>query len=94
MTQGFSLGGEIGSNTAYLSEASVPENRGLVVSWQGASQNLALVVGGLVGVLLTAVLPASSLDAYGWRIAFLLGAGDGTFRVVAALDAAGDPTSG
>lgn len=74
MAQGFSLGGEIGSNTAYLTEAAAPENRGLVVSWQGASQNVAVTAGGLVGVVLTAWMPAASLDAYGWRIAFLLGA--------------------
>jgi len=74
MLQGFSLGGEIGSNTAFLLEAAPIEKRGLVVSWQGASQNLALIAGGLVGVLLTAVLPPAALDAYGWRIAFLIGA--------------------
>ena len=74
MAQGFSLGGEIGSNTAYLLEAAPLERRGLVVAWQGASQYVALVVGGLVGTLLTATLPAGALDAYGWRIAFLLGA--------------------
>jgi MHS family citrate/tricarballylate:H+ symporter-like MFS transporter len=74
MTQGFSLGGEIGSNTSYLSEAATPANRGFVVSWQGASQGVAVTAGGLVGVALTSLLPAASLDAYGWRIAFLLGA--------------------
>ncbi|MGC1457479.1 MAG: MFS transporter [Steroidobacteraceae bacterium] len=74
MTQGFSLGGEIGSNTAYLAEAATPANRGFVVSWQGASQGVAVTAGGLVGVLLTTFMPAASLDSYGWRIAFLLGA--------------------
>jgi MHS family citrate/tricarballylate:H+ symporter-like MFS transporter len=74
MTQGFSLGGEIGSNTAYLTEAAAPQNRGMVVSWQGASQNIAISIGGLVGVALTTWMPVGSLDAYGWRIAFLLGA--------------------
>ncbi len=74
MIQGFSLGGEIGSNTAFLLEAAPVAKRGLIVSWQGASQNLALIAGGLVGVLLTAVLPAEALETYGWRIAFLLGA--------------------
>jgi len=74
MAQGFSLGGEIGSNTAFLAEAAPPERRGLIVGWQGASQYVALVVGGLVGTLLTAVMPADALDAYGWRIAFLVGA--------------------
>lgn len=74
MVQGFSLGGEIGSNTAYLMEVASPSRRGLIVSWQGASQNIALIAGGAVGALLTAVLPPDALDAYGWRIAFLLGA--------------------
>jgi MHS family citrate/tricarballylate:H+ symporter-like MFS transporter len=74
MTQGFSLGGEIGSNTAFLLEAAPPQSRGLIVAWQGASQYVALVVGGAVGAILTAVMPADALDAYGWRIAFLLGA--------------------
>jgi len=74
MIQGFSLGGEIGSNTAFLLEAAPVEKRGLIVSWQSASQNLALIAGGLVGVLLTVMLPADTLDSYGWRIAFLLGA--------------------
>jgi MHS family citrate/tricarballylate:H+ symporter-like MFS transporter len=74
MVQGFSLGGEIGSNSAYLMEAAPTEKRGLIVSWQGASQSLALIAGGSVGVLLTVMLPPDALDDYGWRIAFLLGA--------------------
>jgi MFS family permease len=74
MAQGFSLGGEIGSNTAFLLEAAVPEKRGLVVSWQRASQYVALTTAGAVGAMLTAWMPPQLLDAYGWRIAFLLGA--------------------
>ena len=74
MVQGFSLGGEIGSNTAYLLEAAPLNRRGLAVSWQAASQNMALIAGSIVGIVLTTVLPADMLDAYGWRIAFMLGA--------------------
>lgn len=74
LAQGFSLGGEIGSTTSFLLEAARPENRGVAVSWQGASQNAALLVASLVGVTLTIFMPASLLDTYGWRIAFLLGA--------------------
>lgn len=74
LLQGFSLGGEIGSNTAYLMEAAPARKRGFIVSFQSATQNLALLIGGLVGALLTAVLPPAALDAYGWRIAFLVGA--------------------
>jgi len=74
MVQGFSLGGEVGATTAFLLEAAPAGRRGLIVSWQGASQQIALILGGGVGMLLTALLPAAALDAYGWRAAFLLGA--------------------
>ncbi len=74
LAQGFSLGGEIGANTAFLLEAAAPEKRGAVVAWQGASQLIAVTVGGLVGWALTEILPVTGLDAYGWRLAFLLGA--------------------
>jgi MFS family permease len=74
MTQGFALGGQIGANTAFLLEIARPDERGLIVSWQSASQLLALTVGGVVGVALTSILTPGALDAYGWRIAFLLGA--------------------
>lgn len=92
MVQGFSLDGEIGSNTAFLLEATPIEKRGLVVSWQGASQNLALIAGGLVGVLPTAVLPPAALDAYGWRIAFLIGAVASAIRLVDAYQSSRDPS--
>jgi len=74
MTMGFSLGGEIGSNTAYLVEAATPKNRGFVVAWQPVGQAIAVTCGGLVGLAVTTWLPAASVDAYGWRVAFLLGA--------------------
>jgi MHS family citrate/tricarballylate:H+ symporter-like MFS transporter len=73
MAQGFSLGGEIGSNTAFLLEAAPLGKRGFIVSWQGASQEAALLCGSLVGIALTVILKGPALDAYGWRIAFLLG---------------------
>ena len=74
MVQGFSLGGEVGPTTAYLMEAASPERRGFAVSWQPASQQVAATAGALVGLLLSRSLSAADLDAYGWRIAFLLGA--------------------
>lgn len=74
MVQGFSLGGELGSNTAYLLEAAPVEERGLAVSWQAASQMVAIVIGSAVGAILSALLSPAALGSYGWRIAFLLGA--------------------
>jgi MFS transporter, MHS family, citrate/tricarballylate:H+ symporter len=74
LVQGFSLGGEVGANTVFLAEVALPERRGQTVSWQGVSQLLAWVMGSLVGAVLAALLPAAELDAYGWRVAFLVGA--------------------
>ncbi|HEX3664852.1 MAG TPA: MFS transporter [Rhizomicrobium sp.] len=74
IVQGFSLGGEIGSNTAFLLEAAPPATRGFSVAWQGASQCAALLAASLVGIALTRFLPPALLDAWGWRIAFLIGA--------------------
>ena len=74
MVQGFSLGGEVGPTTAFLLESAPVERRGVVVSWQLASQLAANVVGGLVGFTLAVLLSSDTLDTYGWRIAFLLGA--------------------
>ncbi len=74
LTQGFALGGEVGPTTAYLVEASPPERRGFYGAWQGASQSIASLVGGLVGVTLAHGFGAASLESWGWRVAFLLGA--------------------
>src|ERR1700742_3121718 len=49
LTQGFSLGGEVGPTTAYLMEAAPVERRGLVVSLQPVSQQIAATAGALVG---------------------------------------------
>jgi MHS family citrate/tricarballylate:H+ symporter-like MFS transporter len=74
LVQGFSLGGEVGPTTAYLLEAAPPSRRGLAVSWQPASQQIAAATGALVGVVLSKFMSSAALDAYGWRVAFLLGA--------------------
>jgi MHS family citrate/tricarballylate:H+ symporter-like MFS transporter len=74
MVQGFSLGGEVGPTTAYLMEAAPPGKRGLAVSWQPVSQQIAATTGALVGFVLSQLLTADALESYGWRIAFLLGA--------------------
>jgi len=73
LCQGFALGGEVGPTTAFLVEAAPPAKRGLYGAWQGGSQNLASIVGGLVGVSLATFAGAASLEAWGWRVAFLIG---------------------
>jgi MFS transporter, MHS family, citrate/tricarballylate:H+ symporter len=74
LLQGFALGGEVGPSTAFLMEAAPARRRGLYVSLQATSADVAVLVAGLVGVGLANVLDARALDAWGWRVALLLGA--------------------
>ncbi len=73
LAQGFALGGEVGSATSYMMEAATPANRGFMISWQGATQNIAGSIGALVGIALATFLLPAQIDQYGWRIALLLG---------------------
>jgi MHS family citrate/tricarballylate:H+ symporter-like MFS transporter len=73
LIQGFALGGEVGPSTAFLVEAAPPHRRGLYVSIQYMTQDAAVMAAGLVGFLLSTWLSPAALDAWGWRIAFLLG---------------------
>ena len=73
MLQGFALGGEVGPATAFLIETCPPAQRGYYASWQLASQGVAPLIAGTVGVTLSAVLTPEALEAWGWRIPFLLG---------------------
>ena len=74
LLQGFALGGEVGPSTAFLIEAAPPNRRGLYVGLQMATQDLAVLVAGIVGFLLTLLMTPAVLDTWGWRVAFLLGA--------------------
>jgi MFS family permease len=74
LLQGFALGGEVGPTTAFLIEAAPPSRRGFYGAWQGASQGVATLLGGLIGVGLSFWLSAGDLNAWGWRAAFLVGA--------------------
>lgn len=73
LIQGFSAGVELGGVSVYLSEIATPGHRGFYVSWQSASQQMAVVVAALSGVALHAVLPAPSIDAWGWRLPLIGG---------------------
>jgi len=71
---GFSVGGEYTGVVAYLLEGAPPHQRGLITSLASAASE----IGGLlaVGVCTLTVMGLSrtDLDAWGWRIPFLIGA--------------------
>lgn len=73
LVQGLALGGEVGPSTAYLIEIAPLGRRGLYGSWQLASQGVASLAAGIVGVVLTLSLSPEQMLAWGWRMPFLLG---------------------
>lgn len=73
LLQGFALGGEVGPTTAVLFECAAPGKYGAAVSWQIASQGIAIFAGGAAGGVLAAVLDKEQLAEWGWRLPFLLG---------------------
>ena len=73
LIQGFSAGVELGGVSVYLSEIATPGHKGFYVSWQSASQQVAVMFSALVGVILNFILPPESMDHWGWRVPFFLG---------------------
>lgn len=74
LLQGFATGGEYGTSATYMSEAATPGLRGFFSSFQYVT-----LVGGHVLAQLTllvqqAVLTDEQIAAWGWRVAFLIGA--------------------
>ncbi|WP_296247412.1 MFS transporter [Pseudomonas sp. UBA4194] len=73
LLQGFSAGVELGGVSVYLAEIATPGRKGFFVSWQSASQQVAVVVAGLLGVLLNHFLSPQEMGEWGWRVPFLFG---------------------
>lgn len=73
--QGISLGGEYGASATYLSEVATSESRGFYSSFQYVT----LIMGQLTALAVLLVLQffllsSAQLDAWGWRIPFVIGA--------------------
>ncbi|WP_447755418.1 tricarballylate/proton symporter TcuC [Pseudomonas nicosulfuronedens] len=73
LLQGFSAGVELGGVSVYLAEIATPGKRGFFVSWQSASQQVAVVFAGLLGVILNHWLTPQDMGEWGWRVPFFVG---------------------
>ncbi|MEP7306799.1 MAG: MFS transporter [Acidobacteriota bacterium] len=73
LLQGFSAGAESGAVSVYLSEIAPSGRRGFYVSWQSASQQVAVIFAAVIGVTLRGLLTEEQMVAWGWRIPFLIG---------------------
>lgn len=72
LVQGLALGGEVGPASVFLIEAAPAGKRGFYSSWQLASQGLAVLAAGLLGLGLALVLDKEALKLWGWRVPFVL----------------------
>jgi MFS transporter, MHS family, proline/betaine transporter len=73
LLQGFATGGEFASATVFLIESAPPHRRGFYGSWQMVGQGLAVLMGALLGALVTRGLSPDALNSWGWRVPFLFG---------------------
>jgi MHS family citrate/tricarballylate:H+ symporter-like MFS transporter len=73
LLQGFSAGVELGGVSVYLSEMATPGHKGFYVSWQSASQQVAIIVAAAIGYGLNALLSPAAIDDWAWRVPFFIG---------------------
>src|SRR5204863_9677927 len=73
LVQGFSAGGEWGGSTAFIVEWAPPDRRGFFGSFQQSSVAAGLLLGSAIAATFSTLLPAETMEAWGWRLPFLLG---------------------
>lgn len=73
LLQGFSAGGEWGTATAFMVEWAPAGRRGFYGSLQQSSVAGGLLLGSATAALISTMMSAQAVEAWGWRIPFLLG---------------------
>ncbi|MFF8386422.1 MFS transporter [Streptomyces kanasensis] len=72
VVQGLSAGGEFGGAVAVLTESAPPGRRGLYGAWQSFTVALGLLAGAGAAALVATALTGAQVEAWGWRLPFLL----------------------
>ena len=73
LLQGFSAGVELGGVSVYLSEMATPGHKGFYVSWQSASQQVAIIVAAALGYAINVWMAPQQVGEWGWRVPFFIG---------------------
>ncbi len=73
LLQGFSAGVELGGVSVYLAEMATPGRKGFYVSWQSASQQVAIIVAAALGYWLNVTFMPQEIADFYWRLPFFVG---------------------
>jgi MHS family proline/betaine transporter-like MFS transporter len=73
MLQGMAVGGEFTSSIVFLAENAPPKRRGFFASFAMFGATAGVLLGSVVGGLLTRLLLPDQLSSWGWRAAFVSG---------------------
>jgi MFS family permease len=73
LVQGLSAGAQLGGVSVYLAEIAAPGQKGFLVAWQSASQQVAVMLAAVIGIILSFTLTAGDMDRWGWRIPLFVG---------------------
>jgi MHS family proline/betaine transporter-like MFS transporter len=73
MIQGLSVGGEYTTSIIFMVEHARSDQRGFVGAMGGCGAVGGILAGSATGAVLAAAMPAEMLEAWGWRIPFLIG---------------------
>lgn len=82
LIQGLAHGGELPSSQTYLSEMAPKEKRGFWATLIYTSGTVGILAGTLLGAVLSNVLSRADMNAWGWRIPFLIGGALGAYALV------------
>lgn len=91
LLQGFSTGGEYTGAGLFVVEHAPDGRRGFYGSVHQAGIGIGLFLGSVSGTLLTMLLPAADIAAYGWRLPFILGGALGLLGLFMRLHVAESP---
>jgi MFS transporter, MHS family, proline/betaine transporter len=73
IVQGLSVGGEYTNSMVFLVEQAPEGRRGLMGALAASGSAVGILLGSAVGAAFAATMSTAALDAWGWRIPFLLG---------------------